>query len=130
MAITAVLSRATPNTLAYLLAHDGAAGDALTITNAVLLAGAVSGPLRELLQQGAANAGAAAAFLGGINPTGLASFLNPEPGFADMSIVPQVGSTAWTLIAGSDGTDMEIDVGNVAVAGGLLVIEFKHTVDR
>jgi len=131
MAITAVLGRATPNTLLYSIAHDGAAGDALTITNATLLADAVAGPLRDMLQQAAPDAATAARFLGGIDVGSVGDYINPSVGFADMTVAPGTGTTTlWTVAAGSDGADMEIDIGNTAVAAGLLRIEFKHTVDR
>jgi len=134
MAITATLGRSTPNTLLYILSHDGLAGDALTITNATLLGDAVAGPLREMLQQPAANVLTATRFLGGSDPLNVADYQNPGVGYADVLVTKTndagAAGFAWTATAGSDGANMELDVGQLAESTAKLMIEFKHSIER
>jgi len=134
MAITATLGRSTPNTLVYILAHDGAAGDTLTITNAVMLADSVAGPLHELIQEAAPNVLQATRFFGGTDPLNVADYLNPGVGYADLLVTKtsDVGAAglAWTVATGSDGTNAEINVGQTAESTAKLMIEFKHSIER
>ncbi len=140
MAITGQVVASKPNCISFLLTHDGAAGNAITLTAAQLIAAAPPGHFREFLSvlwpgHNTANArlrimgeGAAAA-LGGLGPN-LAEvdhcrcFVRQRTGLLT-AILVDADTDAVTV------TQSEINITTDAVAGSFqLDVEYQHTIIR
>lgn len=131
MAITATLARQTKYSVAFVLTHDGQAGDALTIANATLLAAAnQGGPIAELLASAAANNQVARRILGGydtLNPIDAAEHAL----WVEVRITPHSGAAQdWSAVAVANAGAIDLDIAQVGAAEALLELIVRHSYDR
>lgn len=134
MTISAALVKATPNELQYLVTHDGNAGDALALTNAVMAADLVAGPLKDLVagldSDQAANSQALA------RKAMLGDGADVDFNHAKVSIDQRSGLiTAMTVDADVDGVSAlrnELNIASTSAVAGTayLRIEFEHSLTR
>lgn len=136
MALTATLVSQTPYKQRWLIDQDGAAGQAVTITAAQLLAAALAGPLREMPGIGSDvaaldQAGARKIMLGQGAAPGEDLTNTPH---AFCSLTPVAGDADIVVDADVDGVNAlrcELNLSSGAAAGqALLEIAFQHTYDR
>lgn len=143
MTVTAVLQEATKNTLVYLITHDGAAGDAVTIPNDAgvspdLQTDAEGGLLKAIMTArtngygaraaSALNQAAARALLLSMDPTNI--FGTNNIARARCTLTTMTGVVNWTLDANVDGGgDPTLVVTKAATAAGtaLLVVQAQPT---
>lgn len=120
MAVTATLLRATDYRLIYSINHDGAAGDAFTITNAALVAASAnSSILQAMFNTAVANDAAAAQLLAGATP-GVTRLLPNTRALWAIDIEEDGANRAQIVITGQAGTAND----------GVLEIQRVHSYDR
>lgn len=140
MAITAAVASTTPHSITMLLTHDAQAGDALVITNAVLVAAltgnAEAGPLLELLSNDIAGLNTALArrvMLG--DAAGGSLDEAGDRGFCYCELKPRTGQGIFTVDADTDAVNAlrpELNIaGTPAVAAtAYLTIKWQHTLTK
>ena len=134
MSITAAVARSTKNSVAFLLIHDGAAGDTLIIDNATLIAAAnVGGPIADILRTAVTSDAEARALVGGwdqASPIGIDS--NDPYAKVRLTTMTIVGAATvpWTGIASNAAGVIAFTVGFDQVGTALLEFESQHSFDR
>ncbi len=128
MAVTAAKTSATPNRLSYLATQDGAAGVALVLASATLIADAAFGPLRNALSASYANQAAMrAVFVGG----NVEITINPRLAAAAGGATEEGSWTSDVDVDAVTATRPEINIGAPATAGtALIVIRHTHSLVR
>lgn len=135
MAVTLALVKTTPNSLQYAATQDGAAGTTVVLTNAVMVADSIAGPLRELLTTDTSpNAQAAqrAALLG--DAGGIASQDLTNTPHATCKFTSRDTAVAYAVDADVDGVSALRGELNITAPAGasvaILEIQFNHTLTR
>ncbi len=119
MAVTATLVRATDYRLFYAINHDGAAGDALIISNATLQADAAGHEhILKVLQTPVASDAEAVILLMG----GLGSVVRLTPG----------KEAFWSVDAQNSGGLAQIEISGQAgtINDGIMELQVLHTIDK
>lgn len=142
MAVTFVLTKQTPNAIAFLVSHDGNAGNVATIDNATLVASLVAGPLFTVPGINFdVNPNSQA--LGRQHMLGDASALPSQ----DLTNIPHCacffagrnspggGNLSWDVDADVDGVspnryELNILATPQAASNAVLLIHFQHTIVR
>lgn len=134
MAITATLGRSTKDSLAFVLVHDGLAGDTLTIANATLLAAAnQGGPIATLLATAVANNAAARRIVGGYDPADPVDSLTEKQLYIEVRVTPHTGAAQdWGVIANEDdgGNRIRLVINQIGAAEALLELTVRHSYNR
>jgi hypothetical protein len=131
MAVTVALEKSTPHMLMYSLTQDGAAGTAATIAGATLIADAVAGPLRELVEapnQGAVvdQAAARRALMG--------DGADVEDAHCAVTAILRSGTMTVAVDADVDGVTTTLAELNItcgaAASVAYLMLHFQHSIVR
>lgn len=138
MTITAALIKQTPDELAYLLSHDGQAGNALVLDNAQMAGDLIAGPLAEVNGLGVdtredpnTQAIARRDMLG--DATG-ATIMTGRP-HAECTIQARSGGLVWGVDADEDAVtqrrhELNITTSAEGPVDAILRIKFQHSLTR
>jgi hypothetical protein len=132
MALSVTLVRRTKYSLAYLLVHDGQAGNTFNLDTMRADAN-IGGPLQALLATTVAADQAAQHLLGGYDDGGSADWGEATHGWATVRLTSLIGPAlpAWSAVTLANAGNFRLQIGGPnAAATGLLEIEYKHSYDR